>query len=132
VHCICLLLTQSGPTDFPRAPRLQYLNGGPARLAVFLAATTGKRTRPTTIGKSEGNGSNPNTRRALDIQEGKPMPWTSEDAERHTKKADNAKRQRMWADIANSVLAETGEKGRAIREANAMVGRDHEKSAGSS
>jgi hypothetical protein len=82
--------------------------------------------------KSEGTGSNPNTRRALDIQEGKPMPWTAEDAERHTKKADNAKRQRMWADIANSVLAETGDEGRAIREANAMVGRDHEKSAESS
>ena len=41
-----------------------------------------------------------------------------EDAERHTKKADNPKRQRMWAEIANSVLAETGDEGRAIREAN--------------
>jgi hypothetical protein len=29
----------------------------------------------------------------------------AEDAERHPKKADNAKRQRMWAEIANSVLA---------------------------
>jgi len=60
------------------------------------------------------------------------MPWTSVDAQRHTKKADNAKRQRMWADIANSVLLETVDEGRAIREANAMVGRDHEKSVGSS
>ena len=60
------------------------------------------------------------------------MPWTSEDAQRHIKKADSAKRQRMWADIANSVLAETGDEGRAIREANAMVGRDHEKSAAGS
>ncbi|MGB9654481.1 MAG: hypothetical protein WCB75_04540 [Pseudolabrys sp.] len=60
------------------------------------------------------------------------MPWTAEDAERHTKKADSAKRQRMWAEIANSVLAETGDEGRAIREANAMVGGDHEKPAGSS
>jgi uncharacterized protein YdaT len=59
------------------------------------------------------------------------MPWTIEDAERHTKKADSAKRQRMWAEIANSVLAETGDEGRAIREANSMVGKDHEKSAGS-
>ena len=57
------------------------------------------------------------------------MPWTAEDAERHTKKADSAKRQRMWAEIANSVLADTGDEGRAIREANAMVGRDHEKPA---
>ena len=40
-----------------------------------------------------------------------------------------AKRQRMWAEIANSVLADTGDEGRAIREANAMVGRDHEKPA---
>jgi hypothetical protein len=60
------------------------------------------------------------------------MPWTAEDADRHTKKADSAKRQRMWAEIANSVLAETGDEGRAIREANAMVGRDYEKSNGSS
>jgi uncharacterized protein YdaT len=60
------------------------------------------------------------------------MPWTAEDAERHTKKAKSAKRQRMWAEIANSVLTETGDEGRAIREANAMVGGDHEKPAGSS
>ena len=68
----------------------------------------------------------------LDSREVKPMPWTAEDAERHTKKADSSKRQRMWAEIANSVLAETGDEGRAIREANAMVGRDHERPAGSS
>ena len=42
------------------------------------------------------------------------MPWTAEDAERHTKKADSPKRQRMWAEIANSVLADTGDEGRAI------------------
>jgi uncharacterized protein YdaT len=60
------------------------------------------------------------------------MPWNPEDAERHTKKADSPKRQRMWADIANSVLSETGDEGRAIREANARVGRDHEKSAAGS
>jgi uncharacterized protein YdaT len=55
------------------------------------------------------------------------MPWTAEDAERHTKKADNPKRQRMWAEIANSVLAETGDEGHAIREANAMVAKDFAK-----
>jgi len=60
------------------------------------------------------------------------MPWTAEEAERHTRKADNAKRQRMWAEIANSVLAESGDEGRAIREANAAVGKDQAKSAGSS
>jgi uncharacterized protein YdaT len=52
------------------------------------------------------------------------MPWTAEDAERHTKKADSPKRQRMWAEIANSVLSDTGDEGRAIREANAAVAKD--------
>ena len=56
------------------------------------------------------------------------MPWTADDAERHTKKADSPKRQRMWAEIANSVLADTGDEGRAIREANAAVARDYGKS----
>jgi uncharacterized protein YdaT len=56
------------------------------------------------------------------------MPWASEDAKRHTKKADSPKRQRMWAEIANSVLAETGDEGRAIREANAAVARNYDKS----
>jgi len=48
--------------------------------------------------------------------------------ERHTKKADDPKRQRMWAEIANSVLAESGDAGRAIREANAAVANDFAKS----
>jgi hypothetical protein len=58
-----------------------------------------------------------NFRTELDSREVKPVPWTAEDAERHTKKADSAKRQRMWADIANSVLTETGDEGRATRPA---------------
>jgi uncharacterized protein YdaT len=55
------------------------------------------------------------------------MPWNPGDAERHTKKADDPKRKRMWADIANSVLSETGDEGRAIREANSRVARDFAK-----
>jgi hypothetical protein len=34
----------------------------------------------------------------------------------------------MWAEIANAVLADTADEGRAIREANAAVGRDYAKS----
>ena len=49
------------------------------------------------------------------------MPWAAGDAVRHTKKADTAKRQRMWSEIANSVLSDTGDEGRAIREANAAA-----------
>src|SRR5262245_17139958 len=60
---------------------------------------------------------------ALGTREGKPMPWNPEDAERHTKKADDTKRQRTWAEVANSVLSDTGDEGRAIREANSAVVR---------
>lgn len=51
------------------------------------------------------------------------MPWTAEDASSHTKKAATPKAQRLWAEIANKVLAETGDEGRAIREANAVIAR---------
>lgn len=47
--------------------------------------------------------------------------WKSSDARRHTKKATTAKKQRQFADVANQVLARTGDEGRAIREANAVV-----------
>lgn len=55
------------------------------------------------------------------------MPWTADDAQRHTKKADTTKRQRQWADVANSVLVSTGDDARAIREANAAVAKSHSK-----
>ena len=51
------------------------------------------------------------------------MPWTPDDAPSHTKKAATAKLKRLWAEIANKVLDETGDEGRAIREANAVVAR---------
>jgi hypothetical protein len=107
-----------------RMRNAQYLRAQPDGCSAFTASSNSLKR----IGSGSKNrrGSNLNARRELDVKEGKPMPWTAEDAERHTKKADNDKRQRMWAEIANSVLAETGDEGRAIREANAMVGRDHE------
>jgi hypothetical protein len=49
------------------------------------------------------------------------MPWTPADATRHTKKATTAKKKRQFSDVANSILAKTGDEGRAIREANAAV-----------
>jgi hypothetical protein len=49
------------------------------------------------------------------------MPWTPNDATRHTKKATTPKKKRQFRDVANSVLAKTGDEGRAIREANAAV-----------
>ena len=49
------------------------------------------------------------------------MPWTPKDAKRHDKKASTPKRQRQWADVANSALHRTGNEGLAIREANGVI-----------
>ena len=55
------------------------------------------------------------------------MPWTSRSAGKHTKKAKSATAKRQWSHVANSVLAKTGNEGRAIREANAVVKRRRRK-----
>ena len=51
------------------------------------------------------------------------MPWKKSDAAAKTKKADTPKKQRQWADVANSVLEKTGDDARAIRAANSVVGK---------
>ena len=51
------------------------------------------------------------------------MPWTPDEAERHTKKATTQELKELWAKIANETLERTGNEGRAIREANAVVAR---------
>jgi hypothetical protein len=51
------------------------------------------------------------------------MPWTSNDAEKHTHKATTSELQKLWAKIANEALERTGDEGRAIREANAVIAR---------
>jgi hypothetical protein len=58
-----------------------------------------------------------------EIRGAKLMPWTPKNASAKTRKASTPKKQRQWATVANSVLAKTGDDGRAIREANAVVGR---------
>ncbi len=60
--------------------------------------------------------------------EGKALPWQAEDAPRHTHKADTLHLCRLWAEVANSVLAETGDEGRAVRSANAAVARARKQS----
>jgi hypothetical protein len=55
------------------------------------------------------------------------MPWTADDAERHTHKADTRELQELWATIANETLERTGDDARAIREANAVVARQEKK-----
>lgn len=51
------------------------------------------------------------------------MPWKPSDAKRHDKKAKSPKQERQWSDVANSVLKQTGDEGRAVREANGVVMR---------
>lgn len=51
------------------------------------------------------------------------MPWTPLDAKRHTKKATSPRLTRMWSEVANSVLSSSGDEARAVREANAAVGK---------
>ncbi|MFI5397582.1 MAG: hypothetical protein ACHQ9S_18755 [Candidatus Binatia bacterium] len=55
------------------------------------------------------------------------MPWEPKDAKAKTKKANTPKKQRQWRDVGNKVLAKTGDEGRAIREANAVVARNWSK-----
>lgn len=52
------------------------------------------------------------------------MPWSPSDGPaRHTKKANTAGKKRQWSSVANSVLAKTGDEGRAVRTANAAVAK---------
>lgn len=51
------------------------------------------------------------------------MPWTPDDAERHTRKANTKPLKELWAKVANDALERTGDEARAIREANAVVAR---------
>jgi len=49
------------------------------------------------------------------------LPWLPEAAYRHTHKADTPHLCRLWAEVANSVLAETRNEAYAVRAANAAV-----------
>lgn len=51
------------------------------------------------------------------------MPWKPSDASSKTKKAKSPVAKRQWRDVANKVLAQSGDEGRAIREANAVIKR---------
>jgi hypothetical protein len=43
--------------------------------------------------------------------------------EKHTHKATTSELKELWAKVANESLKRTGDEGRAIREANAVVAR---------
>jgi len=54
------------------------------------------------------------------------MPWTSDDAERHTHRATTREQKELWAKVANDCLELTADEGRVIREVNAVVKRQVE------
>ena len=50
------------------------------------------------------------------------MPWTpSSGPARHTKKAKSPAAKKQWSTVANKVLADSGDEGKAVRIANAAV-----------
>jgi len=55
------------------------------------------------------------------------MPWSSSDARRKTKKAATPKAKRQWAKVANKVLGDTADEGKAVRIANAAVAKRRRK-----
>ena len=55
------------------------------------------------------------------------MPWlTDDDSLRHNKLAEGRLGE-VWRKVANETLARTGDEGRAIREADAVIDRIREK-----
>ena len=56
------------------------------------------------------------------------MPWIPDDAGRHTHRATTWELKELWAKVGNDCLERTGDEGRAIREANAVVRRHAEAS----
>lgn len=59
------------------------------------------------------------------------MPWSADDAETHTHKADTPARKKLWAKVANRTLNIAKDQNwsepeaHAIRVANAAVARTH-------
>lgn len=49
------------------------------------------------------------------------MPWEDEDASKKNHNVKTPEQQREWKDIANKIYKQTGDEGRAIREANGVL-----------
>jgi hypothetical protein len=59
------------------------------------------------------------------------VPWTSKDAQRHTKKAKSTKAKRQWEYVANSALSRGASEGSAIRQANGVIAKRKHAAGGS-
>jgi uncharacterized protein YdaT len=51
------------------------------------------------------------------------MPWTMADAHLKNKKIKSKGAAKQWSTVANKVLAESGDEGKAIRIANAAANK---------
>jgi uncharacterized protein YdaT len=52
------------------------------------------------------------------------MPWSPSDGpSRHTKKANTPATRKQWSSVANKVLADSGDEGKAVRIANSAVSK---------
>lgn len=49
------------------------------------------------------------------------MPWQPKDAQRHTRKANTPAKQKQWSKVADKVLNDSKDEGKAVRIANAAV-----------
>jgi hypothetical protein len=70
-----------------------------------------------------GRGARFSVRMPVYLRELDRMPWTANEAERHTHKATTPALKELWAKVANESSERTGDEGRAIREANAVIAR---------
>jgi len=52
------------------------------------------------------------------------MPWTPQDAHKHTHLARTKRLRKLWAAVANSVLERTGDEVAAIKAANSRVQKE--------
>ena len=55
------------------------------------------------------------------------MPWTASQAHAKTHKASTKAKRKKWVRVANSILRQSGDEGKAIRIANSMM-KKHRKS----
>lgn len=51
------------------------------------------------------------------------MPWSNKDSQRHTHKADTPQKQAQWSAVANAVLKQSGNEGKAVRAANGVIAK---------
>lgn len=55
------------------------------------------------------------------------MPWSGDDATKHNKSVRTSADKRLWNAVANRILKQSGDEGKAIRIANSQVHRSAKK-----